>query len=138
MFAPSAPMTKDTQIDRELDMALASGPLRDMVIPPCPELLVALRKEMRQADPEPLVIADIAGRDVAMAASLIRAANSPIYQVVRLFSVGQCIQTERANTRDGGVGFRLCSKRPDTNAETWPTRHVQGIAQHGESCAIQL
>jgi HD-like signal output (HDOD) protein len=65
--------------DRELDMALASGPLRDIVIPPCPELLVALRKEMGKADPEPQVIADIAGRDVAMAASLIRTANSPFY-----------------------------------------------------------
>lgn len=65
--------------DRELDMALASGPLRDIAIPPCPELLVALRKEMGQPDPEPQVIADIAGRDVAMAASLIRTANSPFY-----------------------------------------------------------
>jgi HD-like signal output (HDOD) protein len=42
-------------------------------------LLVALRKEMGKADPEPSVIADIAGRDVAMAASLIRTANSPFY-----------------------------------------------------------
>ena len=65
--------------DRELDMALASGPLKDISIPPCPELLVALRKEMGKADPEPSVIADIAGRDVAMAASLIRTANSPFY-----------------------------------------------------------
>lgn len=68
-----------SDIDRELDQALASGPLRDIVIPPCPELLVALRTEMGQADPDPLVIADIAGRDVAMAALLIRTANSPYY-----------------------------------------------------------
>jgi len=68
-----------TDTDRELDLALASGPLRDIVIPPCPELLVALRREMDQADPDPAVIADIAGRDVAMAASLIRTANSPYY-----------------------------------------------------------
>ena len=79
MPAPPPPMSRNAQTDRELDMALASGPLRDIVIPPCPELLVALRKEMGQADPEPQVIADIAGRDVAMAASLIRTANSPFY-----------------------------------------------------------
>ena len=79
MPAPPPPLSRDAQMDRELDMALASGPLRDIVIPPCPDLLVALRKEMGQADPEPQVIADIAGRDVAMAASLIRTANSPFY-----------------------------------------------------------
>jgi HD-like signal output (HDOD) protein len=66
-------------MDRELDQALASGPLRDIVIPPCPELLLALRREMDQSDPDPSAIADIAGRDVAMAASLIRTANSPFY-----------------------------------------------------------
>jgi HD-like signal output (HDOD) protein len=79
MRASPTPVAPRMDTDRELDMALASGPLRDIVIPPCPELLVALRKEMGQADPEPQVIADIAGRDVAMAASLIRTANSPFY-----------------------------------------------------------
>lgn len=79
MRASQVPKASGSDTDRELDMALASGPLRDIVIPPCPELLVALRKEMGKADPEPQVIADIAGRDVAMAASLIRTANSPFY-----------------------------------------------------------
>ena len=79
MLAPSVPVATAMDTDRELDLALASGPLRDIVIPPCPELLVALRKEMGKADPEPHVIVDIAGRDVAMAASLIRTANSPFY-----------------------------------------------------------
>ncbi len=68
-----------TDTDRELDHALASGPLRDIVIPPCPELLMALRREMDKEDPDPQVIADVAGRDVAMSASLIRTANSPYY-----------------------------------------------------------
>ncbi len=79
MRALQVPLASATDTDRQLDMALASGPLRDIVIPPCPELLVALRMEMGKADPEPQVIADIAGRDVAMAASLIRTANSPFY-----------------------------------------------------------
>ena len=73
---PTAPANAT---DRELDQALASGPLRDIVIPPCPELLAALRREMDQSDPDPAVIGDIAGRDVAMAASIIRTANSPYY-----------------------------------------------------------
>ena len=71
--------SKPSDTDRELDRALASGPLRDIVIPPCPELLVALRAEMDKEDPDPQTIADISGRDVAMSASLIRTANSPYY-----------------------------------------------------------
>jgi len=65
--------------DRELDQALASGPLRDIAIPPCPELLVALRVEMNKEDPDPHVVAAIASRDVAMSAALMRTANSPYY-----------------------------------------------------------
>ena len=66
-------------IDQELDRARAEGPVRDIVIPPCPELLTALRKEVAQADPDPNEIARIAASDVAMAASLLRIANSPLY-----------------------------------------------------------
>ncbi len=65
--------------DSELDQARTSGPLRDISIPPCPELLVALRVEMNKEDPDPHVVAGIASRDVAMSAALIRTANSPYY-----------------------------------------------------------
>lgn len=77
--ASPAPTPAPTDTDRELDQAQASGPLRDLTIPPCPELLLALRKEMQKADPDARVIVSIAGRDVAMSASLIRTANSPFY-----------------------------------------------------------
>lgn len=88
--------------DRELDQALASGPLRDIVIPPCPELLVALRRAMDHEDPDPQVIADIAGRDVAMAASLIRTANSPFYARSRpVTSVNEAL---------GLLGMRMTDK----------------------------
>lgn len=66
-------------IDREIDTARAAGPLRDIVIQPCPALLTDLRVEFNREDPEPATIAKIASRDVAMAAALIRVANSPIY-----------------------------------------------------------
>jgi len=68
-----------TDIDRELDQARSEGPVRDIVIPPCPELLTALQLEMRQSDPDPVEITRIAGSDVAMAAALMRVANSPLY-----------------------------------------------------------
>lgn len=79
MQTMASPPTPATHTDRELDQALASGPLRDISIPPCPELLVALRAEMNKEDPDPHVVASIASRDVAMSASLIRTANSPYY-----------------------------------------------------------
>ncbi len=98
----AAPIHTVTDTDRELDRALASGPLRDIVIPPCPELLLALRREMDQEDPDPQVIADIAGRDVAMSASLIRTANSPYYARSRaVTSVSEAL---------GLLGLRMTEK----------------------------
>jgi hypothetical protein len=70
---------KAQDINRELDHARAVGPVKDIVIPPCPELLVQLQTELNQADPDPGAVAAIAGSDVAMTAALIRIANSPVY-----------------------------------------------------------
>ncbi len=70
---------KVAKINQELDQARESGPLRDIIIPPCPELLVELQREVNQGDPDPGAIVQIAGSDVAMAASLIRIANSSLY-----------------------------------------------------------
>jgi HD-like signal output (HDOD) protein len=75
-----------TDIDREIEAAKADGPLRDIVIQPCPALLTDLRVEFNREDPEPATIAKIAARDVAMAAALIRVANSPIYARSRVAS----------------------------------------------------
>lgn len=72
-----------TDIDRELDHARSEGPVRDIAIPPCPELLTALQLEMRQTDPDPAEVTRIAGSDVAMAAALMRMANSPLYSRAR-------------------------------------------------------
>ena len=66
-----------TPFDLELDRA-ADGPVRTIVIPPCPELLVRLQEVMKSADPDWDAVAGIASSDVAMAASLVRAANSPL------------------------------------------------------------
>ncbi len=74
---------KVADIDGELERARTEGPVRDIVIPPCPELLTALHKEMRRADPDPAEVTRIAGSDVAMAAALLRIANSPYYARAR-------------------------------------------------------
>lgn len=81
--AVSSATLQIVDIDRELDRARAEGAVRDIVIPPCPELLTALQLEMRQSDPDPAEILRIANSDVAMAAALLRAANSPLYSRTR-------------------------------------------------------
>lgn len=70
---------KVAAINRELETARDQGPVKDIIIPPCPELLVELRKEVSLGDPDPNEIARIAGSDVAMAAALIRISNSSLY-----------------------------------------------------------
>jgi len=70
---------KVQEINRELDQARDFGPVKDIVIPPCPQLLVQLQAELNQADPDPKKVASIAGSDVAMAAALIRISNSSLY-----------------------------------------------------------
>jgi HD-like signal output (HDOD) protein len=64
---------------RELDGARRSGPLQHIAIPPCPELLSRLQQAMAPAEPDLNEVASIATCDVAMSATLIRCANSPIY-----------------------------------------------------------
>jgi len=66
-------------LNRELDAARDGGPVKDIVIPPCPQLLVQLQNELAQADPNPQRVAEIAGEDVAMAAALIKISNSSLY-----------------------------------------------------------
>ena len=90
------------EIDRELDDARDKGPVKDIVIPPCPDLLLELRKEVGKGDPDPAEIARIAASDVAMAASLLRIANSPLHarsraaetvaQAVTMLGMGQTIE----------------------------------------------
>jgi HD-like signal output (HDOD) protein len=92
---------KVAEIDRELELARTQGPVRDITIPPCPELLAELQVEVNQGDPDPVVISRIASTDVAMAAALLRIANSPLYarsrqastvaQAVTMLGVSQTI-----------------------------------------------
>jgi len=70
---------KAQTIQQELDHARDSGPVKDIVIPPCPQLLVQLQDALAVADPDPQRVADIASSDVAMAAALIKMANSSLY-----------------------------------------------------------
>ncbi len=67
------------EINRELTLAQDVGPVKDIVIPPCPQLLIQLQHAIDQPDPDPEVVASIAGSDVAMAAALIKLSNSSLF-----------------------------------------------------------
>lgn len=82
----------DSTVEAELDQARTRGPLRDIVIPPCPELLRRLQEATAHGDPDPATLEAIASADVAMAAALIRQANSPLYGLrTPVITVGQAL-----------------------------------------------
>lgn len=72
---------------KELDKAKKNGPLHNIVIPPCPNLLARLQDAMALAEPDLNEVARIASSDVAMSAVLLKSANSPLY------GGGQPVQT---------------------------------------------
>ncbi|MBL8342455.1 MAG: HDOD domain-containing protein [Rubrivivax sp.] len=87
---------RTARVIRELDHARKSASHREIVIPPCPQLLQQLRQALACAEPDLQSVARIAGRDVAMAATLVRNANSA------RFAAGQPVTTVgQAMTRLG-------------------------------------
>ncbi|MGQ9724520.1 MAG: HDOD domain-containing protein [Tepidimonas sp.] len=90
----------DRSVEAELDHARVRGPVRDIVIPPCPELLRQLQEATAHGEPNPAELDRIASSDVAMAAALIRQANSPLYGLSQLARKDRTFtQTENANHR---------------------------------------
>lgn len=102
MISQRTPASPARTLHSELDAALSNGPLRDIVVPACPQMLLALRQLMAQPDPEIDAVAAIAASDVAMAASLIRTANSPYY--ARKGSVGSVPEAMRL------LGLRMAER----------------------------
>jgi HD-like signal output (HDOD) protein len=72
----STPPPTTQRVTAEIDAARRSGPLQRLVVPPCPDLLVQLREAISATEPDLAAVARIAASDVAMAATLISAANS--------------------------------------------------------------
>lgn len=87
--APAQPpsSSRTAQVIRELDHARKAPSHREIVIPPCPELLQQLRLALKPAEPDLAAVARIAGKDVAMAATLVRNANGA------RFAAGQPVAT---------------------------------------------
>lgn len=63
----------------ELEHARRQGPLREIRIPPCPVLLARLRAALALPQPDMEEVQAVAAADVAMSATLLRVANSPVH-----------------------------------------------------------
>ena len=77
--SPGDPPSRTDQIGADLDRQRRQGALARIVIPPCPALLSRLQRTMAAPVVDLGEVARIAAQDVAMAAALIRAANTPFY-----------------------------------------------------------
>lgn len=66
-------------IEIEIDQARRQGPLTQIVVPPCPELLTRLEQVMKAEEPDLAEVARIANADVAMTATLVRHANGALF-----------------------------------------------------------
>lgn len=81
-----------SKICDDLDQARRKGPLQLIRVPPCPEALARLQVLMQQPEPDLTAIGAIADGDVAMSATLIRRANSPLFTAGSpVTSVGQAM-----------------------------------------------
>ncbi|MFN9744502.1 MAG: HDOD domain-containing protein [Betaproteobacteria bacterium] len=90
--ATASPLAR--RIGDELDRARRSGPLSRITIPPCPEQLVRLRAALNGLDPDPARLSGIVASDAAMAATLLRNANSARHRVAgtpTVQTVGQAL-----------------------------------------------
>lgn len=81
--APASPPASEAtpsplarRIGDELDRAHRMGPLARITIPPCPEQLVRLRAALKGLDADLSDLSDVVASDAAMAATLLRNANS--------------------------------------------------------------
>lgn len=66
-------------IDQDIQKARLVPAVRAIVIPPCPESLSRLQKIVAAPELDGEALEQLASSDVAMAAALIRLANSPLY-----------------------------------------------------------
>ncbi len=120
------------RIAGELDRARRSGPLSQIAIPPCPEQLARLNEALQKPEPDLTVLARIAGSDVAMAATLLRNANSARYRgtdTVAVQTVGQALN--RIGLRESAVILTEVLLR-----QAIPTRHPL-LARFWEQSALR-
>ena len=128
----TAPSAQAVRVAAELDRGRRSGPLAQITIPPCPELLTRLQAALAEREPDLSALSRIAGSDVAMAATLLRNANSARYRgadTVPVQTVGQALN--RIGLRESAVILTEVLLR-----QAIPTRHPL-LARFWEQAALR-
>lgn len=71
---PEQAITNQKDLDTRMRIEI-----KDIGIPPRPQILVAIEQEMRKDEPDFIRMSDLISSDVALAAGLIKTANSPFF-----------------------------------------------------------
>lgn len=80
------------EADRLLSQAEMDKTLKGITIPPRPQLLVRLDKEMHKDEPDPQMVARLISADVGLSAAVLKAVNSPFFGLSRKISaVGNAV-----------------------------------------------
>jgi len=121
------------KFNAELDRALLESPAKDITIPPCPELLRQLRQVIDSRDPDPADLSRIASADVALAAGLLKTANSPLFARSRnADTVEQAIAmlglSQSAQVLTGFLTRNAIRVNPGVLNRFWETSHWRALA----------
>jgi HD-like signal output (HDOD) protein len=130
----ASPATRAADIAAELDRARRSGPLQNLAVPACPELLTRLHATLAEREPDLNEVARIAASDVAMSASLLRVANSPLH------AVGQPVQTigqalNRLGLRHAAAELTRFIAQRTIRVDS---PHLRGFWQHAGKRAVAM
>lgn len=134
MTAAATTTRRADDIARELDHARTRGPLQHLLIPPCPDLLARLQFVLAESEPDLGEVARIATHDVAMSATLIRAASGAAFAgFAPAQTVGQAMtRLGLEQTATVMTGFLARRAIPADN------RHLQRFWERSTQRAIAL
>jgi HD-like signal output (HDOD) protein len=87
-------------------------------IPPCPEVLIQVLREMRQDDPDVVKVANLISGDVSLAAAVLKTVNSPFFGLqTKAKSIDQALKLMGLrNVKEITTGIMLRDALPVGNA----------------------
>jgi HD-like signal output (HDOD) protein len=116
--------------------------VKDLGIPPCPDILTKLLREMRQDEPDYIKISNLISGDVSMAAAMLKTVNSPFFGLrTKATSVQQSLNLlGLRNVKEIVTGLLLKNSLPAGDSPAmerfWETS--SGIAQAASMLAKPL
>jgi len=96
----------------------AEAIVSSFTIPPCPDVLIQVLREMRQEDPDVVRVGNLITGDVSLAAAVLKTVNSPAFGLqTKAKSVDQAVKLMGLrNVKDITTGLLLRDSLPPGNA----------------------